>query len=80
VERGEIEELYEKSTGLRGRYRVLEKIQGSGPGIIKGTMTYRQGEDIAGMGRTSYLYPPYLLEALMHLFAFYPALRRETGG
>ena len=79
VERGEIEELYEKSTGLRGRYRVLEKIQGSGPGIIKGTMTYRQGEDIAGMGRTSYLYPPYLLEALMHLFAFYPALRREKG-
>ena len=36
MEPGEIEELYEKRTGLRGRYRVLEKIQGSGPGIMKG--------------------------------------------
>jgi hypothetical protein len=80
MEHGEIEELYEKSTGLRGRYRVLEKIQGSGPGIMKGTTIYRQGEDMAGLGRTIYLYPPYLLEALMHLFAFYPDLRREEGG
>lgn len=46
---------------------------------MKGVMVYREDEDIAGLGRAGYLYSPYLLEALMHLFAFYPALRQEEG-
>ena len=32
---------------------------------------------MAGLGRTDYQYSPYLLEALMHLFAFHAALRQE---
>ncbi len=76
---GEIKEIYEKRTGLRGRYRVLGEIHGSGPGMMKGVMVYREDEDIAGLGRAGYLYSPYLLEAMMHLFAFYPALRQEKG-
>jgi malonyl CoA-acyl carrier protein transacylase len=75
----EIQESYENRTGLRGRYRVLEKIHGTGPGIIKGAMVYKEQEDMAGLGPARYHYSPYLLEALMHLFAFYAALRQESG-
>jgi NAD(P)-dependent dehydrogenase (short-subunit alcohol dehydrogenase family)/acyl carrier protein len=73
----EICNIYEDRTGLRGRYRVLNEICGTGPGVLKGVMVYREQEDIAGLGRVQYLYSPYLLEALMHLFAFYPVLRQE---
>ncbi|MEW6666215.1 MAG: SDR family NAD(P)-dependent oxidoreductase [Thermodesulfobacteriota bacterium] len=79
LETREIQEAYEQRTGLRGRYRVLEAIQGTGPGIMKGVMVYREGEDMAGLGRVRYQYSPYLLEALMHLFAFYAALRQDGG-
>jgi NAD(P)-dependent dehydrogenase (short-subunit alcohol dehydrogenase family) len=75
----EIQESYETRTGLRGRYRVLEEINGTGPGIIKGAMVYKEQEDMAGLGPARYHYSPYLLEALMHLFAFYAALRQESG-
>jgi acyl dehydratase len=47
--------------------------------MMKGVMVYREEEDMAGLGRVHYLFPPYLLEALMHLFAFYPANRQEQG-
>jgi hypothetical protein len=79
LEAHEIQEKYEKRTALRGRYRVIERIQGTGPGIMKGVTVYREQEDIAGLGRVRYLYPPYLLEALMHLFAFHTAIRKKEG-
>jgi len=79
METHDIQESYENRTGLRGRYRVIEKINGTGPGVIKGAMVYKEQEDMAGLGRARYHYPPYLLEALMHLFAFYAALRQENG-
>jgi hypothetical protein len=79
MEAHEIQENYENRTGLRGRYRVLEKIDGTGPEIIKGTMVYKEQEDMAGSGLPRYHYPPYLLEALMHLFVFHTALRQESG-
>jgi acyl transferase domain-containing protein/NAD(P)H-dependent flavin oxidoreductase YrpB (nitropropane dioxygenase family)/NAD(P)-dependent dehydrogenase (short-subunit alcohol dehydrogenase family)/acyl carrier protein len=79
VESHEIQESYEMRTGLRGRYRVLEKIHGTGSGIVKGAMVYREEKDMAGLERVTYLYSPYLLEALMHLLAFYPAIRQEEG-
>jgi acyl transferase domain-containing protein/NAD(P)H-dependent flavin oxidoreductase YrpB (nitropropane dioxygenase family)/NAD(P)-dependent dehydrogenase (short-subunit alcohol dehydrogenase family) len=79
MEANEIQESYENRTGLRGRYRVLEKIHGTGPGVIKGAMVYKEQEDMAGSGLARYHYSPYLLEALMHLFAFYAALRQESG-
>ena len=79
VEPRELKEGYEKRTGLSGRYRVLEEIQGTGPGVMKGVTVYREHEDMAGLGRVRYLYSPYLLEALLHLCAFHGALREEEG-
>ena len=77
MEPHEIQDSYEKNTALQGRYRVLEKIQGAGPGVVKGDMVYREQADMAGLDRVRYQYSPYLLEALMHLFAFYLDLRQE---
>lgn len=73
----EIQERYEKRTALRGRYRVLETIQGTGQGIVRGAMVYPEAQDMAGLERARYQYSPYLLEALMHLPAFYPGMREE---
>lgn len=79
MEPHEIQDSYEQRTGLKGRYRVLEGIHGTGPGIIKGDIIYREQADMAGLDRIRYQYSPYLLEALMHLFAFYPAIRQEEA-
>ncbi|MFC1828691.1 SDR family NAD(P)-dependent oxidoreductase [Thermodesulfobacteriota bacterium] len=79
VEPHEIQESYEQRTGLKGRYRVLESIHGTGPGVVKGDMVYRVQEDMAGLDRVRYQYSPYLMEALMHLFAFYGAMRQEEA-
>ena len=46
---------------------------------MKGDMVYREQADMAGLDRVRYQYSPYLLEALMHLFAFYAFLRQENG-
>jgi hypothetical protein len=75
----EIQDSYSARTGLKGRYRVLERLDGTGRGVIKGAMLYREQADIAGLDRVRYQYSPYLLEALMHLLAFYVALRQEEG-
>ncbi|MBW2200560.1 MAG: SDR family NAD(P)-dependent oxidoreductase, partial [Deltaproteobacteria bacterium] len=77
MEPHEIQDRYEKNTGLQGRYRVLERIHGTGPGAVKGDMVYREHADMAGLDRVRYQYSPYLLEALMHLFAFYLDIRQE---
>jgi acyl transferase domain-containing protein/NAD(P)-dependent dehydrogenase (short-subunit alcohol dehydrogenase family)/acyl carrier protein len=79
LEPGEIRDSYEMRTGLRGRYRVLEGLQGTGPGVVKGETIYREKADIAGLDRVDYQYSPYLLEALMHAIAFHSAIRQEEG-
>jgi acyl transferase domain-containing protein len=79
MEPAEIQDSYAARTGLKGRYRVLERIHGTGRGVVKGGMRYREQTDIAGLDNVRYQYPPYLLEALMHLLAFYTALRQEEG-
>lgn len=79
VEPHEIQESYEQRTGLKGRYRVLERIHGTGPGAVKGEMVYQEQADMAGLDRIRYQYSPYLMEGLMHLFALYPAMRQEAA-
>jgi malonyl CoA-acyl carrier protein transacylase len=79
MEPDEIQEVYEQRTGLKGRYRVLQRIHGTGPGCIKGEMVYLEQPDMAGLERVVYQYPPYLLEALMHLFAFYVFIRQAEA-
>jgi malonyl CoA-acyl carrier protein transacylase len=79
MEPHEIQDSYEKRTGLQGRYRVLERIHGTGPGIIKGEMVYREQTDMAVVDGVRYEYSPYLLEALMHLCVFYFHIRHEES-
>ena len=74
-----MQRFYGKYTNLQGRYRVLERIDGAGPKVIRGLMNYKQGEDdFAGMQGARYQYSPYLLEALKHLVNSYLLLRDET--
>jgi len=75
----EILKAYEGGTALQGRYRVLEAIEGTGPGTVKGSMVYPAEEDFAGLSGVRYQYSPYLLESLLHVVAFY-ALSRESNG
>jgi malonyl CoA-acyl carrier protein transacylase len=80
MEPDEIQDGYTAHTGLKGRYRVLERIHGTGRGVVKGDMLYREQTDMSGLDQVRYQYAPYLLEALMHLIAFYVFLRQEDGG
>jgi acyl transferase domain-containing protein/NAD(P)H-dependent flavin oxidoreductase YrpB (nitropropane dioxygenase family)/NAD(P)-dependent dehydrogenase (short-subunit alcohol dehydrogenase family)/acyl carrier protein len=73
----EVIDFYEKRSGLRGRYRVLEAVHGSSPGVVQGSMIYRKSDDFAGIDSACYQYSPYLLEAFMHLVNFYVAGRNE---
>jgi malonyl CoA-acyl carrier protein transacylase/NAD(P)-dependent dehydrogenase (short-subunit alcohol dehydrogenase family) len=62
---------YQDRTGLEGRYRVLEVIDGAGSGLIRGRTIYRETRDFAYLHAARYQYPPYLFEALMQLAGFH---------
>ncbi|MFZ3046475.1 MAG: polyketide synthase dehydratase domain-containing protein, partial [Desulfatirhabdiaceae bacterium] len=64
---------YKNRSGLEGRYRVLESLDGAGPGVVKGRTTYRETNDFANLSNTRYQYSPYLFEALLQLAGFYIA-------
>ena len=38
---------YEERSGLNGRYRVIELLDGAGPGVARGRTTYREAGDFA---------------------------------
>jgi acyl-CoA thioesterase FadM len=74
---------YKDRTGLDGRYRVLEVIDGTGPGTVRGRTTYRETSDFAHLKNARYQYSPYLFEALMQLVGLYmvtadPSARRPV--
>jgi len=71
VPRGELLQWYAHHTGLQGRYRVLEALDGAGPGAIRGRTVYRETDDFAQRQATRYQTSPYLLEALMQLAGFH---------
>ncbi|MFH0725783.1 MAG: SDR family NAD(P)-dependent oxidoreductase [Pseudomonadota bacterium] len=62
---------YKKHSGLKGRYRVLERLHGAGPGVVRGQTIYRKPIDFANHNNAQYQYDPYLFEALLQLTAFY---------
>jgi len=62
---------YEDRTGLDGRYRVLEVVDGAGPGLVRGRTIYRETDDFAHLHAARYQYSPYLFEALMQLAGFH---------
>jgi hypothetical protein len=73
---------YTERSGLAGRYRVLESLDGAGPKAVRGHTRYREEPDFAHPGHTRYQYPVYLFEALLQLAGFYlaatdPAERRS---
>ena len=71
VNHKEVLRWYEDRTGLAGRYRVLEVIDGAGPGLVRGRTVYRETGDFAHLHAARYQYSPYLFEALMQLAGFH---------
>jgi NAD(P)-dependent dehydrogenase (short-subunit alcohol dehydrogenase family) len=78
LSRERLEKLYAEKTGQSGRYRIVDLIQGTGPGRIGGRVVYPSGADFAGVSPGSTVYPFYLLEAMMHLSVFHDEVR--AGG
>ena len=64
---------YKNRSGLEGRYRVMEFLDGAGPGVVRGRTTYRETCDFAHLRNARYQYSPYLFEALLQLVGFYIA-------
>ena len=77
LKRLEVAKIYEKETGMTGRYRVLESLDGSGPEVIRGHMIYELQVDFAHLDLVDYQYSPYILEGIMHLFAFHKVMRDQ---
>jgi NAD(P)-dependent dehydrogenase (short-subunit alcohol dehydrogenase family) len=70
VDQKKMLDWYKNRTGLNGRYRVLEAIEGTGPGVVRGRTTYRPSSDFAHLPAARYQYSPYLFEALLQLVGF----------
>jgi hypothetical protein len=63
-------EWYKERSGLEGRYRVMEFLDGAGPGVARGRTIYRETSDFAMPRNARYQYSIYLFEALLQLVAF----------
>jgi malonyl CoA-acyl carrier protein transacylase len=64
---------YKNHGGLEGRYRVIDLLDGAGPGVVRGRTIYRETSDFANLENARYQYSPYLFEALLQLVLFYIA-------
>jgi len=64
---------YKERSGLEGRYRVMEFLDGAGPGVARGRTIYRETSDFANLRNVRYQYSPYLFEALLQLVGFHTA-------
>jgi hypothetical protein len=77
AEMEEISGWYGRRTDMQGRYRVMEHLDGSGPGLVRGSTTCRMEVDFAHLQAPSLQYSPYVLEGLMQLTNFYIVMRNE---
>jgi hypothetical protein len=77
VDHARIEEQYGHRSDMRGRYRVINSIDGTCPEGIRGRMIYQQFDDFSTASGSHYQYAPYLLEALMQLVNFYLVSRNH---
>jgi acyl transferase domain-containing protein/NAD(P)H-dependent flavin oxidoreductase YrpB (nitropropane dioxygenase family)/NAD(P)-dependent dehydrogenase (short-subunit alcohol dehydrogenase family)/acyl carrier protein len=75
---GEISDLYEERSHMKGRYRLLEEVEGSAPGKIRGFFVYREEADFLDLADNNYQYSPYLLEALFQIASFYIITRDRS--
>ncbi len=80
VEHDEIAKWYEAGTALLGRYQVIKRLDGTGPGVVKGSTVYGEDNDFAGLDGVEYQYSPYLLEALMQMVTMYVFNRDKQDG
>jgi malonyl CoA-acyl carrier protein transacylase len=64
---------YKDRSGLEGRYRVMESLDGAGPGVVRGLTVCRETTDFANLPNARYQYSPYLFEVLLQLTGFYIA-------
>ena len=64
---------YQSSGCLEGRYRVIDLLDGAGPGVVRGRTIYQETSDFANPEDARYQYSPYLLEALLQVVVFYIA-------
>jgi hypothetical protein len=64
---------YKDRSGLEGSYRVIDLLDGAGPGVVRGRTIHRETSDFANLENARYQYSPYLLEALLQLVIFYIA-------
>jgi malonyl CoA-acyl carrier protein transacylase len=71
MEPAKVLQWYEEHSGLTGRYRVLERLDGAGPGVVRGQTIYRQSDDFVDLANAQYQYSPYLFEALLQLTGLY---------
>ena len=71
---------YKNRSGLTGRYRVIERVDGAGPGVIRGRMVYPETRDFAHLQNIRYQYAPYLFEALLQLVGFHVAATNPSEG
>ena len=71
---------YKDRSGLEGRYRVMEFLDGAGPGVVRGRTTYQEVSDFANLQNARYQYSPYLFEALLQLVGFYVAATDPSEG
>lgn len=70
VDHQQLVRWYRDRSALCGRYRVLESLDGVGPGVVRGRTICRQTQDFAALPGARYQYSPYLFEALLQLVGF----------
>jgi hypothetical protein len=80
MDHNKVLQWYTDCTGFKGRYRVIDFLEGAGTGVVRGQTTYRQMSDFAHLQNAQYQYSPYLFEALMQLVGFYIAETAPTQG
>ncbi len=66
---------YQDKTDMQNRYRVMESLDGTAQGAVRGRMVYRVRKDFSSDLESHYQYSPYLLEALMQVVNFYIVMR-----
>lgn len=74
----EVLKWYQDKTDLQNRYRVLQSLEGTSQGAVRGKMVYKLVQDFGDDAQYFYQYSPYLLEALMQVVNFYIVMRDPT--
>lgn len=74
----EVIKWYEDRSDLQNRYRVLDTLDGTAPGAVRGSTVYRAGKDFKAPREANYQYFPYILEALLQVVNFYIPMRDEA--